>query len=113
MNTPTENINPLRLSRFHFGLAVFYGLLAICTVFAARYFPFMAFPEIKLIILAIYLMPLVHLGLAMGCRKKNELARKLSVAVGILMLLAFPVGTILAFYLLPLTEWNKPKASHS
>jgi len=50
---------------------------------------------------------LLHLALAYGSKLGNEISRKISVGVGILMLLTFPIGTVIAFSFLPLTQWKE------
>ncbi|WP_444994569.1 hypothetical protein [Aliikangiella sp. IMCC44359] len=49
---------------------------------------------------------ILHLALAYGSKRGSEISRKISVGVGVLMLLTFPVGTVLAFSFLPLTQWK-------
>lgn len=52
---------------------------------------------------------ILHVLLAIGCRRKLILARKGSKIVFALILLGFPVGTFLAmFSFLPTTIWKEP-----
>jgi hypothetical protein len=53
----------------------------------------------------------VHSVLAYGSHKKIELSRKVSEFVFAMLILAFPVGTLLAMFLfLPATVWQASDA---
>jgi hypothetical protein len=56
-------------------------------------------------------LPIVlHLLLALGSYKKIEFSRKVSEIVFALLLLAFPVGTLMSMYIfLPATTWKSPE----
>jgi predicted branched-subunit amino acid permease len=49
--------------------------------------------------------------LARGCRRRSETARKAAEITGAIMVLFFPIGTLLAFFaVLPLTKWEPSRA---
>ena len=58
---------------------------------------------------------LIHFSLALGSYKKNELSRKISVFMFILIAIGTaPIGTIIAiFWLLPCTTWATPESLSS
>ena len=52
---------------------------------------------------------LLHGLLAVGAKKKIELSRKVSEIVFAIILLGFPIGTLLSMlYFLPKTTWKQP-----
>lgn len=108
---PTEPIRPnhIKLSRFHIGLAIAYVVL-FGSLMLFGWSNLTASGKIGVPIMSLF-PPLFHLGLAWGSKVKSEISRKISVVVGVLLLIAFPVGTILGFFLLPLTQWNSKLGS--
>lgn len=100
-----ENRNHLTLAKFHIALAIVYITLfaTIMIVVSNNY------THRPLLMLYLFLIFCLHSFLAIGARKKMEISRKISVAVGVLMLAVFPVGTIISFYFLPYTEWENVK----
>ncbi len=105
----STNGNHLRLSRFHLGLAAFYLVAAVLFAWLATTGLFEPVPKL-LAYLATVLLGL-HLILSYGTRHQSELARKASVGVGVAMMLAIPVGPIVAINLLPLTVWQEREES--
>lgn len=99
-----ESKNHLKLSRFHVELA--FGYLIVLSLLIYLFWPLLTSSEKIAVPVISGCLVVVHAVLARGCRVKSELARKLSVAVGVLMLAAFPIGTFLGFYFLPLTQWG-------
>ena len=100
------NDNPIRLSRFHVGLAIFYCIIgATLAWFGRESGHSLAWMSV--------VTPLVtlHTLLAYGARKRSEFSRKLSVVIGIMMLLAIPIGPIVALNFLPLTVWHSREDS--
>jgi hypothetical protein len=98
----SDTRNPIRLSRFHMGLAIFYLALGGFLAWLAAN---TNFPLIGVSVLVPFVV--LHLMLAYGTRKQDEFSRKVSVLVGVLMLLAIPIGPIIAIKFLPLTVWDK------
>lgn len=103
--------NHLRLSRFHIGLAIAYTIL-FGSLMLFGWSDLTASGKISVPIMSV--LPLMfHLGLAWGSKVQSELSRKISVGIGVLLLTAFPVGTILGFFFLPLTQWgSKPSSAN-
>jgi hypothetical protein len=99
-----QHPNQRKLYRFHLWLAGFYGVLWVLFAFFAAGDVRGGFIIEIFIVMAIPVT--LHLVLAFGSRAGNETSRKASVVVGVLMLLGFPIGTLLAFSFLPLTQWK-------
>jgi hypothetical protein len=99
-----ESKNHLKLSRFHVELA--FGYLIVMSLLIYLLWPIFTPTEKVAVPVVSGCLVALHAVLARGCRVKSELARKLSVAIGVLMLAAFPIGTFLGFYFLPLTQWG-------
>lgn len=60
------------------------------------------------------LLAVLHAALSYGSYKKIEVSRKVSEFIFALTLLAFPIGTFLAMYLLlPATQWKEPENSET
>jgi len=98
-----ENRNHLTLAKFHIALAIVYiTLFATIMIIVSNN----NYTHRPLLMLYLFLLFFLHAFLAIGSRKKMEISRKISVAVGVLMLAVFPVGTIFSFYFLPYTEWK-------
>ncbi|MEJ2653582.1 MAG: hypothetical protein P8173_17890 [Gammaproteobacteria bacterium] len=105
-----ESKNHLRLSRFHIELA--FGYLIVMSLLIYLLWPILTPSERIAVPIISGCLVVLHAVLARGCRVKSELARKLSVAIGVLMLAAFPIGTFLGFYFLPLTQWGGGDSVH-
>jgi hypothetical protein len=103
--------NHMKLSQFHIGLAIAYAVL-FGSLMLFGWSDLTASGKIGVPIMSVF-PPLFHLGLAWGSKVKSEISRKISVAVGVLLLIAFPVGTILGFFFLPLTQWNTKPGSEN
>lgn len=94
----------------HIGMAVFYGCLfgfviAMLdrTISSASYALAVGFFSVPV---------LLHLVLSYGSFRRFELSRKASEVVFALLLLAFPIGTLLSMFLfLPATGWKTPDDS--
>ena len=96
-NSMSTNNNHLKLARFHFFFAASYFCLIMALLTDSFYW------------LVLTPIPILHFILGIGARHKNELSRRISEFVGALMIFAFPIGTFLAFYFLPYTEWEDIK----
>lgn len=96
--------NHLRLGRFHIALAAMYVLLFGALLLFA-WADLTPSGRIGVPIMSVF-PTLLHVALAWGSKVESEISRKVSVAIGVLMLLAFPVGTVLAVFFLPLTQWK-------
>ena len=97
----TYQDNHLRLAKFHFWLAATY--------FAVLFLPFVLLrgPGMLEAAAIILLLLAAHLTLGIGARRESELARKGSVVIGVLMLLAPPILTVIAIFMLPATKWRE------
>jgi hypothetical protein len=88
--------------RCHLGVLAFYLLVGSLLVWWAG----------NLIISVAFALPVaLHSVLAYGSYKRIEFSRKVSEFVFAMLILAFPVGTLLAMFLfLPATVWQSPDA---
>lgn len=98
------------LSRIHLGLAIFYGLAT--TLFCALHLTGDKASGVGVLILAaIFGTPLVlHYAALRGVREGQRWGRNLSRVLGILMLFAIPIGTILGAFVLMRTgktDWEQ------
>ncbi|STZ64002.1 Uncharacterised protein [Moraxella lacunata] len=113
----TFNNNHLRLMRVHIGLMIFYAVFFLfCSYFLYNLrmdrvieISFLrVFTSVMLLYIPFFAF---HLLLAIGAKRKSEMSRKISEIVFAIMLLGFPVGTILsAFYFLPKTIWKSKES---
>jgi len=102
--------NHIKLSYWHIGLAIFYAILIGAAVYFLR--PPKLGMDYTVILLA--LPSLIHLALAWGSQVKSEISRRISIFIGFLMFMAFPIGTFAAmFFFLPLTDWEPAPALDS
>ncbi|MDR1349270.1 MAG: hypothetical protein LBJ59_00550 [Zoogloeaceae bacterium] len=102
--------NPRLLAKCHIGVAVTY--MALC-VLGFIFFPD-ASVKTKIILAGLFVFGLIHAALAPACAKRNEQARRISEFLFSVLILAFPVGTLLSIYLfLPATQWQPPAAESS
>jgi hypothetical protein len=105
-NSEIYNDNHLRLMKCHIGIAVFYFCLLLLALLlkqeaAARN---LVFPVHVFI-----LFFLTHLVLAYGSYERIELSRKASEIAFVLLMVLFPIGTLLSMFLfLPATMWQVP-----
>jgi hypothetical protein len=61
--------------------------------------------------MAVGWIPLIHLALAWGSRVKSNISRRISMFIGFLLFLGFPIGTFISlFFFLPLTDWEQAPA---
>lgn len=97
------------LARIHLGLAIFYGLIALLLI-ALHLSDDRASLSGVLILLAIFgLLPLLHALALKGVREGRRWGRNLSRVLGVLLLLAVPIGTILGAFVLMRTgktDWE-------
>lgn len=109
--SPDEPVKPnhLKLSRFHIGLAIAYAVL-FGSLMLFGWSDLTASGKVGVRIMSV-VPTMFHLGLAWGSKVQSEISRKISVVVGVLLLIAFPVGTILGFFFLPLTQWKSKRGS--
>lgn len=113
----TFNNNHLRLMRVHIGLMIFYfiffGLVAyfLSVLPNENSEPVGFLKNLMLIMVGYSPLFVLHLLLAIGAKKKLELSRKISEIVFAIMVLAFPIGTILSLlYFLPRTIWKSKES---
>ena len=105
--TETFGNNPWLLAKCHVGVAITYiALSLLCLVF---------FPEAsikaKTILAGLFVFGLIHAALAPACARRREQARRISEFLFAVLILAFPIGTLLSIYLfLPATQWRAPAA---
>lgn len=110
----TFNNNHLRLMRVHIGFVVFYFVLVSAfgyfgnhPILGALYEERSSWQIFVESLLGFMPIMAVHFLLAIGAKRKLELSRRISEIVFAIMLLGFPIGTILsAFYFLPRTIWK-------
>ena len=94
------------LARIHFGLVIFYGLIAtfICTSYLAGN---QSDTTGILILLAMFAaLPTLHLVALRGVSTGQAWGRSLSRTLGFLLLFAVPIGTILGIFVLVRTRPN-------
>ena len=106
------NRNHIRLSQFHTGLAIAWAAFFGLSIWygAARF----GTVETRALVVTGAIPVLLHAGLAWGTRVKSEIARKLSVAAGVLMFIWTPGKQVhqtpyfayIALFMLPLTQWK-------
>jgi hypothetical protein len=101
--------NPRLLAKCHIGVAATFIALSIAG--------FLFFPEadvkIRVILAGLFAFGLIHAALAPACDKRDEQARRISEFLFSVLILAFPVGTLLSIYLfLPATQWRRPEAEN-
>ena len=95
--------------RVHIGFVVFYVIAAIIWIYSA--IDYANEKTSVMVMVFIFFTPfiLLHSLLAVGAKKKIELSRKFSEIVFAIILLGFPVGTLLSMlYFLPKTTWKQP-----
>ncbi|MFZ6759849.1 hypothetical protein ACO0K9_21800 [Undibacterium sp. Ji50W] len=94
-----------KVARTHRVLAILYGLLL--AVFGFLLYPHSGLPSGGLIGVALLFLGLtvLHYATSVGASNKKPWARMLSTLIALLMLFAFPVGTIIGAYLL-FNNWS-------
>lgn len=102
--------NHIRLMKCHIGMAIFYCCL--CFLVTSLSYRTVSTASFAVNIVFFSLPAFLHLALSYGSYKRIEVSRKASEIVFALMILAFPIGTLLSMLLfLPATtypEGNKP-----
>ncbi|MBH9579229.1 hypothetical protein [Inhella proteolytica] len=102
--------------RVHRALAVLYGVLALL-LSSALFFPPMGYGQWGVLPVLVFfgLVAFVHGWTAMACRAGSEPGRKASIAIAVLMLCGFPIGTLIGAYLLSVTwkGWPAPQFTAS
>ncbi len=98
------------LARIHLGLVIFYGLIAVLLI-AVHLSGDKASWSGVLILLAIFgLLPALHALALKGVRRGLGWGRTLSRVLGVLLLFAVPIGTILGAFVLMRTgktDWER------
>lgn len=86
------------LKKIHFGLGLFY-LVIFGLIYLFAYEDLTPSGRVGIPLVTI-LLPTIQFLVANGCRLESELARVASMAIGVLMLPLFPVGTIFGIVVL-------------
>lgn len=97
-----ENIRSMSAHR---GLAIFYGLLGL--TFLVLLWSDSKGWSIVGPVLLILAISAVHGAIAFGAARSASWARISSMVVACLMLLGFPIGTLIGGYLLANLKWSK------
>lgn len=99
--------NRFKSMRVHVGLAIFYGLIGLALV-AALLFTSQARWDYRVVsgLVTVVCFAVAHGWIAIGARKANSMAQVASVIAGIIMLAAFPIGTLIGVYLLANANWS-------
>ncbi|MFZ6654179.1 hypothetical protein [Undibacterium sp. TJN19] len=94
-----------KVARTHRALALLYGLLLL--VLGYMLYPHSGKPNNALIsVFSIFLsLTVLHYATSVGAYNKRPWARMTSTLIALLMLFAFPVGTIIGAYLL-FNNWS-------
>jgi 4-amino-4-deoxy-L-arabinose transferase-like glycosyltransferase len=91
----------LIVARIHRGLAWFYGLLTLLFIFATVMSEHEISPLASLYFMIIFGgMFALHFFTSRGASHTKNWARKTSIGIALLMLLGFPIGTVIGVYLL-------------
>lgn len=87
-------------SNVHIALAALYGMLGALVIYMAATNGDSDHAS-SIAVATFFCVPvLLHALIAYGARRRRGWARGTSKAVGILMLLGFPIGTLIGFYLI-------------
>lgn len=100
----SNNGNHLKLYKFHLALVLVTFLIYLFLL--QEFGEYLTESGRKAVPIVFFIPSIVHFAVALGCKYQQNWARKISVLLGALMLLFFPIGTILGFYFLPLTQWK-------
>lgn len=100
------NNNHNRLKRLHWWLSGFYCFIFFIIIIFMKKISFF-------LSLTILMMFIIHVILAIGSGKKLESSRKASEIIGALMLLGFPIGTLVGYFLVQRTLWVEPIESEN
>jgi hypothetical protein len=90
----------LRAYRTHRVLAFIYGVGTFAYAVYAHFRPAWINPELKFIGTLLPLLFVIHVLAAAGSARLHPLARIVSLVMGVLLLFAFPIGTIFGYFLL-------------
>jgi hypothetical protein len=89
----------------HRMLGIFYGGLALLVLGIAVFSGDAAWGPAML---ALFIPAAFHGVIALGAARANPVAQVFSVLTGVLMLLGFPIGTVIGIYLLRNASWDRP-----
>ena len=88
----------MKIARAHRALAFLYGLCAL--VFGI----YVLFDGVSPMFLStsalLVLLVVLHIAVGRGARARKPWARIASIVIGVLMLLGFPIGTLIGLYLI-------------
>ncbi len=98
-----ENIRSMSAHR---GLAIFYGLAGLTLIFLF-YDSSSGWSAFGPALVAMCISA-IHVAIAFGAAKAAPWARIASIVVGCLLLLGFPIGTLIGLYLLTNLKWPRP-----
>lgn len=102
--------NRFKSMRVHVGLAVFYGLIGFALAAALLFVSHTRWNFSTISgLLTVACLAMTHGWIALGASKANSLAQAASVVAGVLMLAAFPLGTLIGVYLLANAKWSDPE----
>ena len=91
------NDNNIKLIKFHIVLMILYGMFAIIFL-SANMFLYTAVASI---------MSILHFVTIFLVKNKLEIGRKISEILAMIILIGFPIGTLIGYFMLPKTVWNK------
>ncbi|ADE11783.1 hypothetical protein [Sideroxydans lithotrophicus] len=104
----------LIVARIHRGLSWFYGLLTLLFIIATVMSEHEISPLASIYFMIIFGgMFALHFFTSRGASHTKNWARKTSIGIALLMLLGFPVGTVIGVYLLMNTTggWDDESAN--
>ena len=105
----------IKVARAHRAIGVLY-ICAVTLILAAMALA----PDVKVTslifpIIVFGVVIVAHLVTAKGARQSKPWARNASIVISVLLLIGFPVGTLIGIYLLANTwkPWSQPNASET
>ena len=103
----------IKVARAHRALGVFYICLLILVVAAMALGPEIKLASLIFPIIVFGFFVAVHLATASGARASKPWARTASIVISCLLLLGFPIGTLIGIYLLSNTwkPWTQSSAN--
>lgn len=88
---------PARVAKTHLALLAFYGFMALLVLAVGAF----AMDHISWVLALMLAIPMpVHFALYRGASAEKNWARYGSIAVGVLMLFLFPIGTVIGAFMI-------------